>query len=83
MTLIEKYRQSRTGVKSQSPPQFTPAADRVGEGRVGIGAVTIASTTIDAKYLPASKPGVGKLQRMPIFINSFIGTQPHSFMYCL
>lgn len=32
---------------------------------------------------PASKPGVGKLQRMPIFINSFIGTQPHSFMCCL
>lgn len=32
---------------------------------------------------PTSKPGVGKLQRMPIFINSFIGIQPHSFMYCL
>lgn len=53
MTLIEKYRQSRTGVKGQSPPQFMPATDRVGEGRVGIGAVTIAATTVDAKYLPS------------------------------
>lgn len=52
MTLIEKYRQVRTGVKGQFPQQFIPATDRVGEGRVGIGAVIKASTTVDAKYLP-------------------------------
>lgn len=52
MTLLEKYRQGRTGVKGQSPRQFTPATDRVREGRVGIRAVIKASTTVDAKYLP-------------------------------